>query len=485
MNRALPAAFGLLAAATFAGAAEVLPIQRELPAAPVEIELDDCWIDIRLEAEATPTLRAQVTPEAGTDRASLEVGEAGGRLRIARAEAGDPAARLTLSLELVLDRTQTIEVRGARLGVTVRDAAGAEPAPPAVPGAEPGEAQPTTTAAAAGHRFEVTDSEVQLWGVAASTVHGNNSVVYSENGFGAMVAELNLGSLHVRGQQGSVQLTATDGETTIERLQGDVGFTLIGGSLDVREGKGRVQGSSDGGMVSTSDWNGNVDVNGIEATITLRDGSGGQVKVVAKDSTVTLDGMDGNAVVELEDGQLSVDRLTGMAKISGSRSSRLTVRNSDGTLDLTLRDESSGEVENASGTLTAHVTAGSLDISGAHIVNLTAAQSEVTVAGIRRLAKLNVQRSEVELDLRESQDRALNLRVQDDVDFTVYLPSPCRVQMQGGSGTSQGLDVSGCELQLERLGRWKGAGSRDLDGRRPFLLTATLAPNGQLRVRGG
>jgi hypothetical protein len=238
-------------------------------------------------------------------------------------------------------------------------------------------------------------------------------------------------------------------------------------------------------MVATSGWEGDISITGTEATVALREGSGGQTKIIAEDSDVTLDGIDGSLIIQLKGGQLSADRVSGNAKISGSQSSRFSLQDSDGTLDLTLRDESSGEVVDVSGTLNAQVADGGLDISGAQIVNLTAERSKVTVANIRRLAKFNVHRSEVELDLREAQDRALTLRVPDDVDITVDLPSPCRVQLQGGTGTSQGLDVSGCELQLEHLGRWKTAGRRDLEGRRPFLLTATLAPNGQLRVRGG
>jgi hypothetical protein len=481
MNRTLATVLSMLAAATFAGAVEKLPLERELPVAPVEIELDDCWIEVRLEADAVPSLRAQVTPGAEGDQASLEVSERGGQVRIARAPTDDGAALPTLTLELVLDRTQSIQVRGTRLGVAVRGAAGPEPE---VADAKAGTDEPAAAVAAA-HRFELTDSELQLWGAPAITVTGNNTVVYSENGAGAVVAELTLGSLTLRGQQGSLQLTSTDSESTIENLQGDITFSLTGGGLDVRDGEGRIQGTSQGGMVATSGWEGDISVTGTEATVALREGRGGQTKIIAEDSNVTLDGIDGTLIIQLKGGQLTADRLSGTAKISGSQSGRFSLQDSDGTLDLTLRDESSGEVVDVSGTLNAQVTDGSLDISGAHIVNLTAERSEVTVANIRRLAKLTVHRSEVELDLREAQDRALNLRVPDEADFTVYLPSPCRVQLQGGTGTSQGLDVSGCELQLEHLGRWKTAGRRDLEGRRPFLLTATLAPAGQLRVRGG
>jgi len=472
----------MLAAAATSPAGEPLPLQRELPVAPIELELDDCWIEVRLEADAVPSLRAEVTPGAETSQASLEVSDRGGQVRIARASADDGTTPPTLTLELVLDRTQPIQVRGTRLGVAVRDAASPEPT---VADAKSGTDGPSAPVTVAGHRFELTDSEVQLWGASAITVTGNNTVVYSENGVGAVVAELTLGSLTLRGHQGSLQLTSTDSESTVENLEGDISFTLTGGGLDVRDGEGRIQGASQGGMVATSGWEGDISVTGTEATVALREGRGGQAKIIAENSNVTLDGMDGTFIIQLKGGQLSADRLSGTAKISGSQSGQFSLQDSDGTLDLTLRDDSSGEVVDVSGTLNAQVADGSLDISGAHIVNLTAERSTVTVANIRRLAKLTVHRSEVELDLREAQDRALTLRVPDDVDITVDLPSPCRVQLQGGTGTSQGLDVSGCELQLEHLGRWKTAGRRDLEGRRPFLLTATLAPTGQLRVRGG
>jgi hypothetical protein len=481
MIRTLTAVLSMLAAVT-SPAAEPLPLQRELPVAPIELELDDAWIDIRIEADAVPSLRAEVTPGAEVSEASLEVGDRGGQLRIARAPADDGASPPTLTLELVLDRSQSVQVRGTRLGLALRDAA--PPDPPVLDAPSELEAAPETVAVAS-HRFELADSEVQLWGAPAITITGNNTVVYSEGGVGAVVADLTLGSLTLRGQQGSLQLTSTDSESTIENLQGDISFTLTGGGLDVRDGKGRIQGTSHGGMVATSGWEGDIGLTGTEATAVLREGFGGQAKIIAEDSDVTLDGMDGNLIVQLKGGQLSADRVSGTAKIIGGRSGRVSVQDSDGTLDLTLREESSGEVVDVAGTLNADVTNGTLDISGAHVVNLTAERSEVTVANIRRLAKFSAHRSEIELDLREAQDRALNLRVPDDADFTVYLPSPCRVQMQGGSGTAQGLDVSGCELQLEHLGRWKTAGRRDLEGRRPFLLTATLAPAGQLRVRGG
>jgi len=482
MNRTLTAVFSMLAAAAFAGAAENLPLERELPAAPVEIELDDCWINVRLEAEVTPMLKAQITPGAETALASLEVSETGGQLRITRAQAGDTATQPTLSLELVLNRTQSLQVRGARLGLAVRDAAGPDQR---IPTDKPGVGDDSPEAALASHHYELTDSEVQLWGAPGFSVTAENTVLYGDSGVGSVVAELTHGSLTLRGQQGTLQLTSTDSECAVEDLKGNLVYRLTGGSLDARGGEGRLEGTTDGGMVSASGWRGNVSVDGREATVVLREGSGGQTKVKATDSDVTLDAMDGSLVVDLDGGQLSAYGLSGTAKMTGKRSSRLVIQDSDGQLDLTLRDESSGEVSGAAGTLTVGLFDSSLDISGARDVNLSAEDSRVTAAGIRRLTKLNARRSEVELDLRDATDRSLNLKVPDDAVYSIHLPTPCRVQAQGDSATSRGLDVSGCELRLERTGRWKGSGVRDMDGRRPFLLTASVAPTGELTVRGG
>ncbi|HPA80528.1 MAG TPA: hypothetical protein PLS95_06895 [Thermoanaerobaculales bacterium] len=481
-------AWGAIVAALPACAAgRPLPLELELPVAPVEIELDDCWIDVRLEADVVPSLKARVTPGAEPGPApTLEAGESGGRFRIARVESGDAAALPTLSLELVLDRTQALTVRGSRLGLAVRDAAGpSQTTPAAAPGQEPAGSEPSQPAGTVGHRYELVDSEVQLWGAPGISVTAENTVLYGDSGVGSVVAVLTLGSLTLRGQQGVLQLNSTDSECAVEDLEGNIVYRLTGGSLDVRGGEGRLEGTTDGGMVSATGWRGNVSVSGSEATVVLRDGSRGQARITVEDSDVTLDAMNASLVIELNGGQLSADGLSGSAKIAGTRSSRLVVQDSDGQLDLTLRGESSGEVSEATGTVTAALFESSLEIANTRELSLSADDSRVTAAGIRRLTKLSARRSEVELDLRDASDRSLSLKVPDDVVYSVHLPTPCRVQLHGGSGTSQGVDVTGCELQLEHMGRWKGAGVRDMDGRRPFLLTATLAPTGQLRVRGG
>ncbi len=107
------------------------------------------------------------------------------------------------------------------------------------------------------------------------------------------------------------------------------------------------------------------------------------------------------------------------------------------------------------------------------------------MSAIGKLSSFKVTRSEVELDLSESRERNPTISVQAASRVRVQLTTPCRVSAAGlASSLASQVDVTGCELQLRKGGRWASSRVRGMDGQPPVTLTAQIADGAELIVEG-
>lgn len=486
MKRVLVATLALLAAGLAGAAAETPPFEVALAVAPVDVALDDAQVDVTFEPGAQPVVRVHVAPGAAGVPPDFEVSQVGGRVRILRTvdEAAGEAA--TVTLEITLDPAQSLRLRGTRLSVAVRNPPRPiEPARPVAPAPE-GDGEATEPPAeVVSQRYELVDSELYTTGAATTSLITQNTVVDVESSSGDLTVELMLGSLAVRGHEGTLQLVSVDGESTVDDLEGVVSFSLDGGSLALRGGTGGIQGSSNRGFAACDRWTGGVSLTGEDATFELRGGEVQPLRLTTKSTAIRIDGLRGPVFAQLEGGEVVAESVVGTLDVSATAGAGVEVAGHDGPLTVAIRDDSSAELAQINGLVKASLDRSTMTITGADKLSLNANRSRVTVVGISHLSGCVARASELVLDLSEIEERHLELGVSDGSSTDVILRSPCQVQLRGSASAGQQVDVTGCEFRLQTAGGWHGGMRRDAEGRPPFVLTAKVAETGLLRVRGG
>jgi hypothetical protein len=340
-------------------------------------------------------------------------------------------------------------------------------------------------AAAIAHSYQLTDSEADLSKIPPATIVAENTSVHCEGGTGDLGLELNWSNLTVVDRDGTVRLASLDSEITLERLSGPVEFEMERGGLRLVDGAGTVQGRNTEGYVTANGRDGALTLTGSDASFEVRDGSTGQLKIVSSESISIIDNIRGHVNLDAIGGQVSMDSVQGNLTATISEGGQLTNDTHYGAISLNLKDEAYGEVNRSQSTLKAHVSWAELRVNDAKSLDLTAESSRATLGGIRQLAGFDVRDSEVELDLTLANTRKLTLHVGDGSAVEVLLTSPCQVQVRESAIGGSGINVTGCQLQMERAGRMKRGRISVDDGRRPFWLIAKVAETGTLRVHGG
>ncbi len=470
-----------LAMTAWAGAQETVPFEFELPVAGIDMSLFDCRIEVVNTTDAQPLIRAFDAEGSVGQPATFEVVQTGGSVRISRIPPPNGAAVTTAIVEVVLDPGQPLSINGRGLSLTVRG----EGKPPQEASAGQLNADTPAKSGVAAHTFELTDSEAALHRAPSTSLRATNSAVHTEEGFGTLTAELAWSNLTVRGHEGHMQISSEDSETVVERLTGDVEFTIVRGGLDLRDGSGSVRGDSQGGRISFDHWEGSASVTGTDAAVGVFEGSLAQFTFTGVNSDLTLDGVNGDVKAELQGGDGSASSTRGKLDLTATDNARVTCDDLQGPLGLVLRDGSEAEVRQALGGFTAKIHSSVLLASGVSTLELVATESRVTADDVQHLTVFKVSRSDVELDLSRTQDQKFNLKVPDETYVRVSLYSPCRVRVRKSADGGKGVNVTGCELQIGTTGKWRGGQLRSLDGRPPFMLIADVGDNGQLRVQGG
>jgi hypothetical protein len=472
-----------LATTWSAGAQDTVPFEFELPRAAIQLDLFDCRLEVVTETGAQPLIRAVDASGSAGDPAAFRVAQSGGTVQITRLPDPEGAPVTTAVVELVIDSSQSVTVSGSGLSVTMR---GEGKPPEEKPPAEGSETAPAgQDAASSTHTLELADSEVALFRTPSTSLRATNTAVHAEGTFGSFSAELAWSTLTVRGHEGSMNLISDDSETLVERLIGNLEFTLTRGGLDLRDGNGNVRGDSREGRVSADHWEGSATVTATDANIEFREGSLAQITFKGVNSDLTVDGVRGNVKADFEGGDGFAESTRGSLDLTGLAGARITGENLQGPLVLRLREDSEAEIRQALDTLTAKVHSSKFFGSGINNLDLVATESAVTLEDVQRTTRFKVDQSHVELDLSQTKEQKFNLKVPDDTYVRVVLYSPCRVRVRTSAEGGKGVDVTGCELQIGTTGRWRGGQLRSIDGRPPFMLIADVGDTGELRVQGG
>ena len=468
---------------SIANAQEALPFEIELPLSGVKVELNDCLLEVTIEPGVeAPLVRARELEGAVGEPATFSVGMGVGQVKITQtppAEGTDPARAI---VELVLDPRQPLHVIGRDIMLVVRaprgGTDGADSAP-RLPGEE------SAQGAAVSHTYELLDSEADLTGIPSANIVADNTAVHSDGGSGALAAQLTWSGLTVANHTGGIRIASADSETTLDGFTGPVEFEIQGGGLRLREGSGTVQGRCDNGFIASFRWSGSFALGGDGASFEVRDGSVGQLKITSTDAVTTIEDIRGNVNIEATGGQITMDSVQGNLTATISDGGRGVMDSVSGALVLNLRDNAYGEVNHATGSVKARVDSAELNVSAAKSLDLISTDSRAALSGIQDLAGFEAHESEVDLDLREVKDRKLTLLVAEGTSVNLSLKAPCKVQVRESPSGGSGINVVGCELQMERAGKWK-RGRIDADGgQRPFMLIAKVAETGSLRVQGG
>ncbi len=495
-----------------------VPIELELPAAPLMIDLDNASLEVLLEARALPVLRAFPGSPRAASGAALAVTD-DGRIVVRRAEppAGAPSPRLRL--ELVVDPGLRLQVGGSDLEITVEgrqddqededdeeddgdeeddeddgddgddgDDEGEDDEGEDDEGEdddddeddEDDEAQPEP-AVETQLSFELTGSSVDLAGVEAASLTAVSSYVHARGTRGTLILALDGSTVEIEGHQGAVELTGGDNEVTLGDVLGRSTIALTGGSLIVRGGSGHLAGRLDDALLRLEGGLGSVVVEGRGMTVEARSLPAARLEIKGEGHEIALDELEGSVVADLSGGSLAASQLRGQATITARAGTDVTMDGIVGRSTLNLED-SSARLSGVAGQVTAELRGSRLELDGVQRLELAAAGSEISAAGLKVLGKVEAADSQLDLDLSEMRSNP-SLRLRGSTDARVRLKSPCSVKLGEVELLGGGAQVSGCELHSQTLNRTRHD-RQGLDGRQRVVLTVTLGEDSTLEVEG-
>lgn len=472
-----------LAGPALAAGAQTPPFELDLPSGPIELVLDDCQIDVLVEAGAQPSVRAFPAPGAAGSPPGFEISGSGGGTRIVIADGGAPPDAATVVLELVLDAHQALDLRGGRLSVSSRNPVPIAGGRKRVPGDAQGDtAEPKPESGL--QSYDLVDSEISLLGAANVSLLGVNTVAHVQDGSGDLSLDLERGSLSLVRHRGMLRLTARDSTSSVHDLEGGADLELEGGDLELADGVGSIQGRIGGGGLRVDHWTGSTNLTAEDAMVELRDSSLSQTTLTTQSSELVLDGVEGAVRAQVNGGGLTAEQVRGRLEVTAGAGARVEIDDHDGGVVVTASDDAVVEASNVDDALTATVSDAELRLSGAGSLELTARRARLTISNVARIRTLDARQCELDLDISTIESNSLDLRVVDGSSATVVVPSPCRVQLRESTDAAQQVDVTGCEFQMQNMGHWRGSQVRSLDGRPAFMLTAKISEGSSLRVSG-
>ncbi len=495
-----------------------VPIELELPDAPLVLDLDNASLEVVLDAEAVPVLRALGGSDNDSSGTALAVSD-NGTIVVRRAGSqgeppdGAPAGapgdvpRPRLRLELVFDPERRLDILGSDLTVAIEG-------PPVVEiegeededededeededededdegedeedeseGEDEDEAPAPVEPVIAHHLFlEIAGSSVNLIGVEGASVTAIESYVHASGTHGMLALALEGGTVEIEGHQGAIGFTGRDGEVTLTDTLGQGTIALTGGSLLVRGGSGQLDGTLDEALLRLDGWRGSMVVAGSGARVEARALPGTRMEIKGAGHEVAIEDLQGSIVADLSGGSLTASQLRGQAQIKARNGADVAIQGFEGRPHLDL-DDSSAHVVDVRGQLTAAIRGGRLEIDGVQRLDLVATDAEIVAGRLESLTKAEITDSQLDLDLSELRhDPGLTLR--GSTDARVRLSTPCSVKLAEARLLRGGTDVTGCDLHSQTVRR-RSFESRSLDGRRRVTLNVTLGDRSTLEVEG-
>ncbi len=496
-----------------------VPIELELPVAPLVFELDNASLEVVLEEGALPVLRALGGLES-TRGAAIALTDSGTTITVRRAESqGEPAAVIPggphgkshggatggshgsatgsaqqLRFELVFPPGHRLEVSGSELDVTIE-------APPVAQSDEEDddeededegedddegddedelETQPVMAADGIRLSLALTDSSATLSGVVGASVNATQSYVHASNTRGKLTLALERATVESEGHQGAIDLFGRDSEVSLNDALGQVKPALTGGSLIVNGGAGPINGPFDSALLSVSGRRGQITVTGTGATIVASDLSGARIDLKGARHEVSIDDLQGSVLADLNDGNLSVSQMRGQATITARAGAEISFDGVVGTSKLTLKDCSASLVD-VTGQVTAELQSAHLELDGVRRLDLVARRSEIVASRLESLTRAEITNSQLDFDLQELKHNP-TLTLKGSSDARIRLQAPCSVKM---GMLSTDANVNGCDVQAKGVPvRRKRYERRGLSGQRRVTLNVKMAQGSTLEVDG-
>ena len=503
-----------------------VPADLELQDVPLVIDLDVASLEIVLDPNATPTLRALSAPASGAPaagapdapRPALAVSSDGGIMVVRRVpdEAGEATAvSPRLILELVHHPASRLQVFGSELDIVVTgqraeledtradedeaevgdqndedDVDEDEDGDDEDDDEEDGDEQEAGAAAVAlfdpedPHRrfFDLAASDIDLIGVEGTSVRAVESYLHATGTRGRLTLAFESGTADITGHRGTLELTSLDSEITLSESVGRVASAITGGSLIAKGGSGQLNGRFIDALLRVEGWRaGRFVVAGIGATVEARGFAGVRLELRGDGLDVALDDLQGHLLAELAGGSFTAGQVAGPFEVKARDGAELSIDGVQGQPTLTL-ENSSARLVDVAGTLKVNVRGGRLDVDGAQRLDLAAANADVVAGRFKRLIKADLTDSRVDLDLWElaSQPR---LSLRGATEARVRLRTPCTVKLGEVDLLAGRADVTGCELHSQSLRRTRQE-RRGVSGNRRIVLTATLSEDSTLEVEG-
>jgi DUF4097 and DUF4098 domain-containing protein YvlB len=143
----------------------------------------------------------------------------------------------------------------------------------------------------------------------------------------------------------SCTLRSSDGNISLEKLNGDQSCKTSDGSITISTIAGNVYGRTSDGDVNVRQIKGKVDVGTSDGNIGLTSVAG-DVDASTSDGNIKLDGIKGDIAVKTSDGYIDFNEISGSFRASTSDGSikgnvaelknELTLRTSDGNINVTI-----------------------------------------------------------------------------------------------------------------------------------------------------
>ena len=471
----------LAAASQLSATPLYLPNELPLAALPLTIELSNAQLQIVVSTVPGHVLRARVVapnPDAGHEPAALDVTLENDRLSIRRVEETG-AEHPRLDIDLVVATGQPLRLAGSDLEIRVED-----PIPRAELDAPP--RSNTTVLSPAAFNFTLDSSQADLIGVHSPVLDLTASSLWLDGTTGAISLNVLGGSVEAVGHRGRMNLEAVDADVLLAGLEGHLTTRFIGGRLEIQNSRGSCQGTTHDAALIFGNWQGKVELVSDSTTLEARSDqeATSQWQLEGQSLQVFLERIQGAITADLEGGILQGDELRAKLTVTATGGTQLTVAGSQRHVELRLTDGVRARVSDAEGGLDTAVADSRLEVDGINRWVLTGARAEVVASRVAWLPPLQISDSELELDLRETQNYP-KLKLLGSGRTRIQLSTPCIVRIAGPeTQVDSQVEVTSCELRLpgQRVSQRQEHLKYGADS--PARLTVTLDPDVELEVSG-
>lgn len=450
----------------------------ELPESPLIVNLEDATVQILAGETAEPVLRWWRLRHDAPGSAELSAYQEGASILIERPALPDGEIPAPLRVEIVASKSLALSVFGSDLDLVVEHEVPEEiPAPDIEP--------PQNPVVDTVVELQLADSRIDLEGVAqlSATLQDCDTTLRGSGGNHELAVI--GGRLRAENHRGNMTLRAENAHIAMEESRGRFALTATGGTAELRTVNYRFTIDVRDAGLQILDGKGSGSIIATDSSADLRNTRFENLSLKTTMSHITASQCRGKTNVILAGGSFTIDdgsgELTGLAQDGAA----FEAAEHRGNLKLTVQQDGAARIRGIQGDVTLTADSAEAIVEDVNSLVLTAKDSWITAAGVRKLGKLDAIRSEIELDLTDCDDKAVTLFVQNDTRMRVSLETPCRVHAKGlESNLASQIDVTGCELQLGRGGRWATRRVRGIDGKPPVTITAKVAETGELIVEG-